>query len=370
MPTKSKFAATIAAVAITVFTSLTGVGASSASAATPTLSLTEFQATQGYADLSAASARSITYLSALQGLVQNMNLNETYSGISMTITSRIAATRSKAVGHMVISNSLYSDTQTIDYAFSNQRYQMSLDSLQQSDDAVANLSTALDRLGKPRAVQVDTGSGETPTDVFAIAPSSLFSPESQDLLNQTGATASEMLFSEVTSAPATNDPQSTTFSYDAQATIASVGATVALNISITFNANGFMTGMTLTEQASSIGLEITISLSQTADNSLQIDLPTSALTVNQAQLVSMSHKIDAEKSVTSKAKAIAAKAKALAKKAKIAVAAKHVKAAAKALKTKVMAVKNGVKLTGKSAGISGSMCVTSAKGKVTVTHCN
>jgi hypothetical protein len=366
---KSKLTATIAVFSITLFTSLAGVGASSANAATPSLSLTELQATQGYADLSAASAKSLTYLSTLQGLNQKMTINETYSGITMTITSQIAATRSTAVAEMVMSNSLYSDTQTIDYAFSNQHYLMSLESLQQTDAAVTNLSSALARLGKPRAVQVDTGSSAVPSDFLDITPSTLFSPQSQDLLNQTGALVSEMLFSEVTSAPSTNDPQSTTFSYDAQATIAAIGSKVDVSISITFNADGFLSAMTLTEQATSIGLQMNISLQQTAANSLQIDIPTSALTVDQTQLVAMSHKIDAEKSVTSKANAIAAKAKTLAKKAKVALSAPKLVAAAKALKAKYSTVKNGVKLTSKSSGVSGSMCVTAVKGKVTVKHC-
>ncbi len=363
--------ASMLATALAFVATITGVNAQSATADTPSLTYSQFQATQGFTDLSAAAARSATYLATLQGMSQTMNISEFVSGFSVGFDAQIAATRTASSAHVSVSNGI-GPSQTVDYFFQNGSYLQSIVDYLNGDVGVNNASAALARLGKKSATMVITPTPPDMNGVIPIDPATLFSPSSQDplfsLLGSSGVSTDNMLFSDVTSAPSQSDAQSTTYTYSGQLTLAGLNSPLVFNSSLTFNADGFMTAATVDESAGS-ALTLNISVTQAANNAIVLNMPVSPVTVSSDALAAMSTKIDIEIILTPRAKAIAAKAKLLAKKAKTATTAAKLIAAAKALKYKYTAVKNGVKVSAKMGGSTGSMCVTALKGKIAINHC-
>jgi hypothetical protein len=366
----SKTVAAMLATAIAFAVSITGANAPSAMADTPSLTYSQFQATQGFIDLSAAAARSTTYLSTLQGLNQTIAISEISTYFSIGINATIAATRNAASAHLSTSGTFGSNL-GIDYYFVDGAYLQSIASYNNVDVPVNNATAALARLGKKSATMVKTPSPQLATGAIPIDPSTLFSAASQDplaSLSSSGAVTANMLFGNITSAPAQNDAQSTTYSYSGQATITGLSTPLAFTVQLTFNADGFMTAMTVNESAGD-ALTLNMTVTETANNALVVNLPVAPVTVTSAQLEAMSTRIDAENAVMPRALAISSKAKALAKKAKVATGPANLIAAAKALKYKYTGVKNGLKVSAKANGSTGSVCVTAVKGKVTVNHC-
>lgn len=337
----------------------------------PTLTYANWLATSEQQDFAAAQTASLARLEATPALETHYSrttvgpiLGET------TFDEHVFSNKSKSIASASWVDNASGDQFAYVYYFANGTFLESLDCFQSGDTWVKQPAQALARLGKPNATTINDETATVPDGLSDIRPVGLWSAAGQDLWEGLGFDPSTLLFSPVVKSNPQAAPTETMYAFSAKAPIEGTPYFDNITVAQTFNAGGFLKTVAASQHSTSGNFDISMTLNQTELGSTVIEIPASNKTVTAKQFVSIGHKIDAEDSVTAKAKAIAAKAKALAKKANATVAAKHVTAAAKALKAKVKAVKNGVKLTGKSAGVSGSMCVISAKGKVTVAHCN
>jgi hypothetical protein len=359
----TSFVAALALVAVSI------ANAPAAHAAGMTLS--QWQQSSGYLLLDAAITASDAKVQSFTGLAGTLRIDESGSSIgsSTTETADILATKTSSKAHYSIVDNDSKDSNSFDYYFVNGTYVESIDCFQTGALYVNDLAQTLKRLGKPGATAVNDHTTTKLEGLPDITPSKFWSTTSRDPLGDVVGPNYVLSYSDVTSAPDTNTPSSTVYSWTASFVLKTAPVEVNLAASVTFDSNGVAVASTVEEHASGGLYDLVAAQTLAAHNDAVITAPSPSQTVDVAALVAMGHKVDAEASVMPKAKAIAAKAKALAKAAKKALTASHITAAAKALKAKTSAVKNGVKLTGKSASVSGSLCITAVRGAATIASC-
>lgn len=367
-----KSAKAIVASFATIFLTAAALTSATPAQAANTLSLAQWNVTQGAIDLHAAMDKSDAIYASVTGLSLVTRVDESGSSIGYSTTENIHidTTRTSSHAQYAIVDNDTQDHNNFDYYFANGSYIESVDCFQSGVQYVTDLNQTLKRLGKPNATAVNDHSSTKLEGLPDIAPSVLLSNSTRDPLGNVAGSGYVLTYSEVTKAADLSTPTSTVFTWTGAFTLKTAPITIDLTASETFNADGLLTAMTITEHAPNSLYDLSYSVTASLSPNLVINTPVAGDMVDAAALITMGHKLDAEKSLTKKANSIVAKAKALAKAAKTALSAKHLTAAATALKVKFKSVKNGAKLTAVVSKVSGSLCITAAKGKAAIAPCN
>jgi hypothetical protein len=357
-----------AAALVLASTGLLNATAAQAVGATATLTRDQWLATQEYADFAQRSTADGIALSNLAGVHEDLVLTSSITGLgAASVHVQIDASHTAATATMTTDMTGFDPTEA-NYYFSNGKYIVDTGSFVDGGVAVPSLQASLARLGKPTAAFVSTTQTAAPDGLIEINPAELFNVSGQNPLSNLGVDQTTMLYSPVICNTALTPPLNTTCTFSASLDGGS-GYTIYLDASLTFDASGLMTNATITETSSPAAINVTLTMNQTPNEAWQQVLPSAGRTVTAAQLVSTSHKIQAELAVAPNANKILAKAKTAAKKAKKTLSATHLSNAAMSLKIRVTKIKNGVKLSKVVAGDKGSMCLTVSKGKSSLKHC-
>ena len=370
MTKTSKIKASIWAGSLSLALTLSGISAQSASADGATLTYSEFMATPEYATLTAASANNASAVRNTLGMDVTMDVKTTVLKVKViSLRANIAVNQNTSWAQVIQLDANGNITQDkTDYYYGNSTYIQDLDTFQAGKDKVANLNDVLTRLGKPNANAVSSDKGTAPEAVGDIKPSAIFASVAEDQLDaKNGFDGTGMYFTNIT---VSHDFfGATTYSFQSQSAVGTSGDILNASYSETFNVSGLLANQSIDTSDTLGNVALSVATSIMAHNDIMVPCPQPYVTVDQKQLTTMGHKVEAEKLVTGKAISLAAVAKSLAKSTHSALAIKHLTLAAKTLSAKTTSVKNGVKLTAKSKGVSGSMCVTIAKGKTAVNHC-
>lgn len=370
MTIKPKTTSALLSVGLALAVTLSGVSAESARADAATLTYSEFMATPEYATLNAANANNVSAVGFTSGMDITMDITTTVLKVNVVnLRAIIAVNKTTSWVQVYELDDKGNITQNkTDYYFGNSTYIQDLDTFQAGDSKVANLPAVLARLSKPNANAVSSAKGTAPDAIGDISPTAIFASAAEDpLAAKNGFDGTGMYFTNITVGH--DGDGRTTYTFQSELPVGSSGNILNASYSETFNTFGLLTGQTIETSVTSGNVSISVAVTQSAHNDITVPCPQPYVTVDQNQLIAMGHKVEAEKLVTGKANSIAAVAKSLAKSTHAALALKHLTLAAKTLGAKTTSVKNGIKLTAKSKGVAGSMCVTIAKGKTAVNHC-
>jgi|GEM_PF-1178792 len=371
MPKNAKSTPIAIAAALLLALALPGTAAQSASAETPSLSYLEFQATPEYAQLMAANAVNADVVSHLTGMELTTDFTTSVSQVKLISIRAITSTnRTNSWAQVYKLDDLGNVTQVnANYYYGWGKYIQELDDFQTGDSKIANIQNVLTRLKKPEANSVSSNVSAAPQVIDDIKPSNLFKSAATDTLTSKSFNGEGMTFSHIAVSVDPNYPQSTTFSFQSTQSVGSAGNHLNISYSETFDYFGLLTVTSLNESDDQHNFGLSFLAKLTAHNDLQVFVPQPFVTVDKQQLINMAHRIAAEKLATPKAKSIAAVAKSLAKSSKSSLTSKLLLSAAKTLAIKVTSINNGVKVTAKSSGIAGNMCVTVSKAKTAINHC-
>jgi hypothetical protein len=316
--------------------------------------------------LRAAMEKNDVYLSTLSDVNLSMVIHERTTSDDVTETTAVEATKKDAIAHYQWVDNETRDLTKFDYFYNNNTYLESIDAFQTGPNAVADINTVLKRLGHTDAVAVNDRTPIKLAGLPDISPASVWANTDRDPFASLAGDAT-VIYSEVTIAPDTATPTSTVYSWEGQFVI-EIGTVVGFHMVAreTFNEDGLLTAVHI-EETSAPYYSLTIDQTITPVAPQTLSFPSENQTIDVGKLVNMGHKIEAEKSLSKTVKSLVKKAKAIGKSK---VAGKHILDAAKALKLKYKSVKNGVKLSATKSKVTGSVCVTANKGKVTSVPCS
>ena len=367
---KKKTTALVAAITL-VTAPIFFVDAAHATPVTPTLSYDDFKASQGYQDLSALGAASNRAYDAMQGLemITTLHAKVTVEAtLDMTVDIKTNKTDSTSVTTTAPSQGIIDGTTS--YYYSNGRYLLdakTYESAAKNSFNTNNLPDTLKRLGKSQDTVISTNYTSPPGSLADISPAAFIAQVGQDGLSSISASKLNLLFSPIVCAAPIEAPDTKVCTYRASTSALASIATIFIDVSLTFDATGFMTAMSIAESSDPVGLVFNINVSLAPLNGWTQTLPTNV--VADTQVIAMGRQLNAETIASSQANKVVAKAKVLAKKSKAKLTPTHLTQAAKLLKQKFAKIKGGVKVSTKWLGVPGNACAVVAKGKVSVKPC-
>lgn len=360
----SKFTKSISLLGAALAMMVTSIAPANAES-TPTLTATEFLASDGYKEFTATAKAGSAYMSTQSGQELVMTTSMTVDGTETAMgTITIQATKTAAKLTMAM------EGQTTTLIFSEDSLYSSMTGYK-TTFGPENINKVLPRISGATNKVVKLSS--VPSEYQTFKPSELFSPDADTqsaLLSESFAQLMSLFtFTEVVKSVNVTDPTMTDYGF--QMSFSLFGTSMTIDQLYTFDSNSVMvSGMTTTSSNSASGSgTITMKITSAVKNDLVIELPEIANVIDEAAITKMSRQITAEGKSASKATAIVKKATELAKKSKAQLSSKHLADAAKALKYTVTKITNGVKLTATVSGVKGNLCVTAVKGKTTTKNC-
>ncbi|MEY4310164.1 MAG: hypothetical protein RLZ71_90 [Actinomycetota bacterium] len=350
--------ATIASIAL----ALTGAVAANA---TTTHTLAEFQALPLYQEILANTATTSAAITSASALKLETRVSMQSMGVEAANANAVVESTPTA-SHGSISISVFgSAPESVDFGFLNGQYYSPMPEAVDLPE-VKNLSASLTRLKKRDAEYLVSVDNFAPSEAGELDPSKLYSSATADPLQGIGEALTGATFGDITKLNALEGLTSYQFTVT---TLAGAGVpAMSFDVQLDYvTATGILKNQVVTSNVMGLVVYQTSTLVIGGTVSVPTALPT--YSVKLSDIVAMDSRIKAEASLATKVKTLSAKAIALAKKAKKAVSGTYISAAAKSLKYVSTAIKNGVKLSAKVSGVTGSVCVAAAGGKVVTSNC-